>query len=427
MIISTPLKSVAKALCPIGLLIPQAAIGQDRNSARVAELPANENREPAGLDVAGMRLKLSLDSDLFLDDNIYAVPAGETGDVYLKLSSRLALSKETSRFKLTTGGSITRFQYADNPTENRWDWLGNAGLEVEPLHQTFVRAGVSLSHSHEDRGDPNSDFSSVSPTPYDLLQTELSLSRELGKLRANVEGSYYRYDYQDTHNRNGGLIHNQDRDRSLASIKAKATFRFSPGYSAVIRGEWSRIDYRLPLDDNGINRDSNGLRLTGGIYLSLTNVLDGEIFAGYQRRSYASPALRTFASPLYGAALVWSATRKTRVRLSADRRVEETTRTGSKNYVLTTYELAADHEFTPDLSLTVSGRRGRNDFLALAATGLSAPNRRDTLTSLDVAAKYRFGRNFTAGATYILSRRNSSTPLGDYARNRLNISLSARF
>lgn len=425
--IPPPIKNVAKALCPIGLLIPQLAIAQDRHSARAAELPAKETREPAGLDVAGMRLKLSLDSDLFLDDNIYAVQSAKTGDIYLKASPKLALNKETSRFKLTTGASVTRFQYAANATENRWDWLVNGGLEMEPLHQTFVRARASLAHSHEDRGDPNNDYSSVSPTPYDLLQTELSFSRELGKLRANVEGSYYRYDYQDTLNRAGGLIHNQDRDRSLATIKAKATYRFSPGYSVVVRGEWNRINYRLPLDDTGINRDSSGVRLTGGIYLSLTNVLDGEVFAGYQHRTYVSPALKTFASPLYGAALIWSATRKTRVRVSVDRRVEETTLAGSKNYVLTTYELAADHEVTPDLSLTVSARKGRNDFLTLDAAGLRALNRRDSLFSLDAAAKYKFGRNFTAGATYIMVRRNSSAPLSDYARNRLNISLSASF
>ena len=90
-------------------------------------------------------------------------------------------------------------------------------------------------------------------------------------------------------------------------------------------------------------------------------------------------------------------------------------------------ELAADHEFTPDLSLTISARKGWNDFLTLTATGLSAPDRRDSLTSLDVAAKYKFGRNFTGGLTYIMTRRSSSAALNDYARNRLNISLSARF
>lgn len=427
MTIPTPIKNVVKSLCPIGLLLPQAAFAEERTSARVAELPAKENREPAGLNVAGMRLKMSLDSDLFLDDNIYAVPENAAGDVYLKVSPKLTLGKESSRFKLTTGASVTRFEYASHSTENRWDWLVNGGLELEPLRQTFVRARASLAHSHEDRGDPNNDQSSTGPTPYALLQTELSLSRELGKLRANVEGSYYRYDYQDTPNRGGGMIHNQDRDRSLTAIKTKATYRFSPGYSVVIRGEWNRINYRLPLDDTGINRDSSGVRVTGGIYLSLTNVLDGEVFAGYHRRTYSSPALKTFSSPLYGAALIWSASRKTKVRLSADRRVEETTRIGSKNYVLTTYELAADHEFTPDLSLTISARKGWNDFLTLTATGLSAPDRRDSLTSLDVAAKYKFGRNFTGGLTYIMTRRSSSAALNDYARNRLNISLSARF
>lgn len=402
--------SIAMVLGPLALSAPGIAFGQDSS----------------GADVGGFRVSLALDVDAYLDDNIYASRDGSVSDVYLRTSPKLNVKKDTTRYKLNLGGSITRFDYAERTRENRWDKGFNAGLELEPIRDTFVRGRTNYSFSHEDRGDPNNDASSVSPTPFGLWNSELSLSRELGRLKVNLDGTLQKYNYRDTVRNDGGRINNRDRDRTSKSVRGRAQYQFSPGYSVVLRGEWTKIDYVAERDDFGIRRDSTTWRGTAGLYVAITNLVTGEVFAGYQTRSYRSGALRRFSSPVYGAALIWSVAPATKVRIAADRRIEETALKGAKNYVITTLELAADREFGKRLSASLSGRLGHNDFLALDTGSLSDIVRKDNLYSFEATVRYKLPRNLTAGLSYTLMRRNSAQSSLDFNRNKLNLSLSWR-
>ncbi|MBF9149670.1 outer membrane beta-barrel protein [Novosphingobium jiangmenense] len=402
--------SIAMVFGPLALSAPGVAFGQDSS----------------GADVGGFRVSLALDVDAYLDDNVYAQRDGGVTDVYVRTSPKLNVKKDTSRYKFNLGGAVTRFDYAERTRENRWDRNLNAGLELEPIHDTFVRGRTSYSFSHEDRGDPNNDASSVSPTPYGLWNSELSLSRELGRLKMNLDGSLQKYNYRDTARNDGGSINNGDRDRTTKALRSRLQYQFSPGYSVVLRGEWTKIDYVTDQDDFGIQRDSTTWRGTAGLYVAITNLVTGEVFAGYQTRSYRSGALRRFSSPVFGAALVWSAAPGTKVRIAADRRIEETALNAAKNYVITTLEVAADREFGKRLSASLGGRIGRNDFLGLATESLSDIARKDTLYSLDATVRYKLPRNMAVGLSYALMRRNSAQSSLDFNRNKLNLSLSWR-
>lgn len=402
--------SIAMVLGPLALSAPGIAFGQDS----------------AGADVGGFRVTLAMDVDAYLDDNIYASRDGGVSDLYVKSSPKLNVKKDTTRYKLNLGGAVTRYEYAQRTRENRWDRNINGGLELEPIRDTFLRARTSYSFSHEDRGDPNNDASSISPTPFGLWNSELSLSRELGRLKMNLDGAVQEYSYRNTPRNDGGTINNRDRNRTTTQIRSRAQYQFSPGYSVVLRGEWVKINYLIERDDFGIQRDSTTWRGTAGLYLALTNLVTGEVFVGYQSRTYRSGDLRRFSSPVFGAALIWSAAPNTKVRVAADRRIEETALNGSKNYVITTLEVSADREFGPRLSASLGGRIGRNDFLTLDTGTLSNVVRHDMLYSVDATVRYKLPRNFAVGLSYALMHRNSAQSILDFSRNKLNLSLSWR-
>ena len=73
----------------------------------------------------------------------------------------------------------------------------------------------------------------------------------------------------------GGTIDQDFRDRDQQTYFAEAKFVFSPGYSAVLYGEYQDSDYDFDASDPGfdplfdVNRDSEGYKVEAGLDLDV--------------------------------------------------------------------------------------------------------------------------------------------------------------
>jgi hypothetical protein len=393
--------------------------------AQTSEAPACEDSQRQnGIKIGAFRLLPELEANVSHDGNIYSSSSRSTADTIFRVTPRATLSSNTSRYRFNLSGGATVFHYARSSGENREDWNAAAQIQFEPLRQNFVGFRYLRARAHESRGDPNALATTTAPVPFDTAQGEITLVRDVGKLRADIALVRTDLGFDNALTLGGDTLNNKDRDRRQDRGSLRLRYKFSPGYSVFVSYLKDRIDYRLDLDDTGINRDSSGMRLTGGIYLSLTNLIDGEVFAGLQQRSYRDARLADYKSPVYGAALVWSANERTKVRLSGDRRLEETVFAGSKQYQLTTVELGVDRKFPSALSASVVLRYGENRYLAFDNSTSTASLDRNF--GADLAVRKSIDR-YVLGLTYTYSTRRTQRFAGQFGRNVVELSLATRF
>lgn len=427
------MKSVQCEASPtiLGHSVPVAAL---MGALCVAVIPvqvAAQKIEPVGASIAGIKANLALDAAVFYDSNIYASGANSYADVIGKLSPSAQLTADTSRFFLSLGAGATRFEYADQADENRTDWHGDGKLEVEPLRATFIRLRGAYRHLHEDRGSPDSPVGAINPTAYDLLTGGVSLSRELGRLQAVLELDHSDYDYRNGERGNASTINNDDRDRKRFTGGAEIRFEISPGYSVFSRAELSRIRYRLDEDDDGYDRDSKGLKAIGGVKFGLSNLLEGDIYAGYLGRKFEDTVFADVSDVTFGAGLTWHPSRLTRISLNADRSVEETTQADYKGFLQTSAAIRVEHELTRTLTLIGGGRYSENDYLrrmdeSLPGEGAISPSRLDKMYMANAGLRYALNRNMAVDLGYDWTQRASNAAASDYQRHKATLSFSLK-
>ena len=110
-----------------------------------------------------------------------------------------------------------------------------------------------------------------------------------------------------------------------------------------------------------MRRDSDGIALAVGASFGLARSLTGEISAGIQHRTYVDPSLRDINAPLVNAALVWSMSPLTTVRLTAATGVTETTIPGSSGILTDVATREVQHHLQRNLSNVLRGARKEPD------------------------------------------------------------------
>jgi hypothetical protein len=164
-----------------------------------------------------------------------------------------------------------------------------------------------------------------------------------------------------------------------------------------------------------VQRDSDGIAFAAGASFGLARTLTGEISAGIQHRSYVSPTLRDINAPLVNAALVWSASPLTTVRLTAATGVTETTIPGSSGILTDVATLEVQHDLLRNLSLVIGGSFLRNDYQGstIRETGYSATARLD----------YHLTRWLTLRGTYIYQQIDSTVAGSSFRENTVLVGM----
>jgi hypothetical protein len=279
--------------------------------------------------------------------------------------------------------------------------------------------------AHQDRTDPDAVRSQVKPVGYRVLDAHAGAFRSAGRLLIGVDTGLKTLRYEDVGRADGSIESNADRDRSVLQAGSRLGYEFSPGYSMLVRVTYDTVNYDLPVDDRKFDRDSKGLRATAGIALELTRLLTGEVFAGYMGRICDDPGFATSKEPTFGMSLVWSPSGLTTVRVDTDRRIEETAIAGLQSRVASSIDLRIEHELTRQIMLSGGVRRGRDQLVAIVASGFAG--RRDISGAAWLAAHYQLNRRLYLAARYERTERDSRVASGGFDRSRLFTSVGARF
>src|SRR5919198_2937941 len=236
----------------------------------------------------------------------------------------------------------------------------------------------------------------------------LTYTQWLGRFLVELDGAADRLDYDNVRREDGGIITNDDRDRTLVAGGLKLGYEFLPGYTAFLRGAVDHREYdNLCCGSNQLDRDSDGYLVEVGTDLDLTGVLFGEVAIGYRSQDYDDPRLVTVNGIAGDASLTWTPTGLTTVTASITRGEITETRVGTAAAIFETAgRLVLDHELLRNLLLQARVSVIEDDFRGI--------DRSDTYIGVGFGANYLMNRYIYLDINYDYLSRDSDTPGQDF-------------
>lgn len=378
---------------------------------------ARPEYDPLGAYIGSFLLFPRLIISESFTDNLFSANTGERADLISRFAPEMSLNSDWGRHELGFEGGAEIGVHYDNPDENYQDYFFGTSGRLDVLAESSLSAAIDWENTHEGRGSPE-DVGGTSPTEVDTINGSIEAFHPFGRFNATLSGAVRRTDFDDVLG-TAGNINNDDRDRYRVVGSARLGYVIQPEYEAFVLGSYNFVDYDAPLDDAGLNRDSDGFDIVAGAAIDFTGLIFGDFFVGYQRQEFDDGRLETVDGVSAGADITWNVTPLTTVNGSLVREVRETTAIGASGREVITLGLTVDHELLRNLILSASGEAETDDF--------SGVGRNDKNFRAGFSANYRINRNFFVGAGYNYRRRDSDAAGADFQENIVFLSLGAQY
>lgn len=359
-----------------------------------------------------------------LNDNIFSTDTNERGDFISTVSPNLVVQSDWANHMLRFQGGADIGRFVDNDAEDFEDYEFNGNGRVDVTRRTRLRAGAGYRMEHEDRSSPD-DVNGVEPTIFGVLSGNIEGSQTFNRVTVALGGAFDQFDFDDVGTAGGATINNDDRDRNIVEGSVQVSYEVAPQYDAFLRGVYNVRDYDAAVDDNGINRDSDGYEVVAGVSLDFGGITFGDFFAGYQSQNFDDPLLNTASGPVVGADITWNVTPLTTVVGSISRVVRESTTrdamtgTFASGRFFTTAGVSADHELMRNVLLGADVSVSQDDF-----EGIS---RKDEIYRAGVNARYLINRYANIGGVYRFRMRSSDVGSAEFTENVFLLRLQVQY
>jgi hypothetical protein len=391
--------------------------GRSRNVAVQAR--PRPDYEAAGIRAGAFMAYPKVDLTAEYNDNIYA-RATEVSDYIFRIAPELVLDSNWNQHFLTMYVRGAADRYADNEDENTEEYSLGASGRLDVTRELNVAAGADYINTFEPRSAPNAPDNAVSPVEYDLTQAYISATRTAGRIRLSARLDGKGYDYSDGRNGAGGVIDQDYRDRDVVTATGRIEYAVSPDTAVFFQSIGNERDYDL---DSPVQRerDSKGYELLAGANFEVSNLVRGEIAAGYIEQNYERGVYEDVDGFSAKAQLEWFVSEITTVNASAGRSVEDAANPGAGGMLLTSASIGVDHELLRNVVLN-----GRLTYADMDYRGI---DRTDESVGASIGATYLLNRNVGINATLSTAKTESAGLQADddYTINRLALTLVTQF
>ena len=297
------------------------------------------------------------------------------------------------------GGNAALGRYANHTDENFNDFGAYANGRYDFSPMLSLSGGTAFDHLHEPRSSPNAR-PSVTPTIYDVTRAFGAglVKFDQGSLRVGT--TFDHYDYDNVAQVGGGTIINDDRDRDVFTVGTRAGRSINATDELFGMFSYDGRNYRLPVDDYGYQKDSNGLRFSGGLRRQVTGTLDAEAYAGGIYQQYRDPRFGNVFVPDFGGQLRWTGIPATTVTARLERKIQETDLQGASGYLETAASLSVLHWIRPNLRVEGSASYYLDQFNGIA--------RVDQVQSFGIGIRDYLTSHFYIGTDFSRTTREST-------------------
>lgn len=407
------------AFLPGFLIIAPQAGAQETLAQKISgdfdplESLPREGYEPrkirSGLLVIGPQLDIGAE----YDSNLFAANSGETDDVALVATPRLTFKLDGDTVKWDAQAYTTLRRYADVSSENSTTFGAQTKFTARPTERLTFGGGGEFLREAEDRGDPEARTdASPGPRMFNDISGNLYARLQGSRIGVQVGGEVRRLDYRSAVD--------AGRDRVEYRGSVRGYYLATPITSVYAELFAGRRNYRLAVDDGGVDRDSKTYGANVGVQIDPGGKVRGGAYAGYFRFDPDDPALRKYNGLEFGANLSYSLSERTYFKLDAFRGDTGTVRIGATGRTDTRVRLGWEQEIRHNLLLNagVSWRETR-------FRGLNASKQQKWGGDLELELLLNRLVSVVATANHIY--RNSDEPASDYVRFRGGVGLRLRY
>ncbi|MBT8078002.1 MAG: outer membrane beta-barrel protein [Gammaproteobacteria bacterium] len=379
---------------------------------------ARPELDALGIRIGGFRLFPELGAEARKNSNIFATDADAISDTIYVGVPALALRSDWNRHALNFGADGEILRYQDFTTEDHENYSVFGQARIDTVRGRFFLLDVFHRRRHEDRGSPD-DERGFTPTPFDQDRAALSFETPTGPrlFHTRLMVEYEQLDYEDVIG-SGGVVNNDDRDRSSVFGSARLGYGFHPAYSIFLQGSAHETEYDFQFDDRGFERSSTGYEVAVGTTLDFSGATFGDIFVGYLSETYDDPRFDTIDGLSFGADLSWNATGLTTITISGRRQVEATTVGETAGRDVVRFGLGIDHELLRNLIFELRGSTATEDFDGI--------DREDRVRSASFTARYMMNRWIELEIGYRYTDRDVDPPIAGIGFSRNIYSLSVK-
>ena len=212
-------------------------------------------------------------------------------------------------------------------------------------------------------------------------------------------------------------------NRNRLNAGAQVYYNFNTKTNIFVEYMFSDIEYR----DNSWN-DSLGHRVGLGINGQIAPKVTGTAKITYDMRDYDKEIAGADNDPhLFGyyAALTWKPSTRDTIRLSGERKMEETLYGNNRYFADTIIALYAQHRFNSKWAAAVTF--GWEDMYYSRVVLGDSQRRRDNLYTVRPQLDYMFKDWLMGSVWYQYRTRQSNKDWADYENNKVGVSIKALF
>ena len=370
---------------------------------------ARPQYEPLGIRAGAFLIYPELGVSAGYSDNVGFDEDDEESDVVTLIEPSIEFESQWSRHQvaLELGSEIAI--HADESDEDFEDFFALGDGRIDVSRQTNIETNGQIRFTHEGRDDPE-DAGNDELTDLYEFGGGAALNHQFNRLGITAGFDVLRSVYDDDDE--------EDRNGNIYDLLARASYEVSPRFDVFVEGRYNVEDRDDNVDDNGIERDTDGYEGRLGAELDITSVLFGEVFAGYRIQRFDENDFGNEEGVSFGVDLNWNPTLLTSVGFSGQRDFRPTDEGGAASNFRTEFGVTIDHEFLRNLVANGEVRYQNDDF--------RGDDRDDDTIILGAGFTYWINRNLSLNSTYQYSDRDSNQAGEDFTVNEFLIGFTAR-
>ena len=340
------------------------------------------------------------------DTNPARAPGGRPS-AYVVVSPELLARSDWQRHEVTVAlrGSYTA--YGQTPELDRPSVDGKVTGRLDVTRDTALIGEGILVVGTDNPGSPNVQAGLSRFPIFTTLGAAVGVSQRFNRVEVTVKGGAERTEYQDSTFTDGTTGSNHDRDFNRYAVLMRTSYDLMPGIKPFVEANYDTREHDIQVDRFGLQRDSTGWSVKGGTTFEFSRKLIGEVAVGYLERDYKDPSLQQLQGVLFDAALIYSMSALTNVKLTAATVAGETTVPGTAGILTRNAGIEVNHAFRRWLIGTAKFNFGYDDYVGSA--------RKDDRYAISGAITYKLNRLMAVKGEVRQEWMRSTVPGVDYA------------
>jgi hypothetical protein len=303
---------------------------------------------PVGLRLGSFIVTPTADATLGYDSNPRRLNSGGQGSLFTQSYGELQARSDWSRHEVTARIRGTYSAFFSDPGVNRPELNAVATGRLDIARDTRLETEARYNLTATSPGSSNLPSSPDGLRNLPLIRqygASAGVVQDIGRLQLSLRGTVDRFTYDDAVTNAGVVIPQGERDYNAFGGRLRASYEMTPGLKPFVEVGVERRHFDQLVSSGGTLQGSTATTYRIGSTFELTRLITGEISAGYMIRDNLEPTFGDIRVPVFDAALTWSPTALTIVRLTAKSTIDESFTTGASGLQRRDVAVELEHSF----------------------------------------------------------------------------------